>query len=141
MQIFSVPVSLPCSHTFCYECILKLFSPPTGKGSDKTYFQVEKCPLCRAPIRLELAPSLNLRNMSDTICDQERRQKIANDLIKLKKHSGCIRLGAHCSGKMCLRPKAVVPTKPVPVPHTPSIRSILPSPITQPNSFSSAAEF
>ncbi|KAJ3302936.1 hypothetical protein HDV03_004448 [Kappamyces sp. JEL0829] len=107
LQVFCVPISIPCSHSFCYDCLLQCFAPPTGKGSDKTFFQVEKCPLCRAAIRLELTPSLILRDMAETVLadDPERREKATTDLTRLKKHINCIRLGAHCSGRLCLRPR------------------------------------
>ena len=75
----------------------------------RTYFQVEKCPLCRCAIRLDLSPSLILRDLVEILLvdDIERREIIQRDMQKLQKHKNCIRLGAHCTGTMCLRPKAI----------------------------------
>jgi hypothetical protein len=38
-DIFDDPHSLPCQHTFCYECILGCFRVTNAM----------KCPLCKAP--------------------------------------------------------------------------------------------
>lgn len=128
LQVYSVPIVIPCSHSFCYECILKCFSPPTGKGSDRTFFQVEKCPICRGPIRLDMTPSLVLRDMADValVGDADRKEKIKVDLAKLKKHMGCIRLGAHCSGKMCLRPRSANKTSKTTQPPPVSLNPVNP---------------
>jgi hypothetical protein len=51
-----------------------------------------------------MTPSLALRDMANIFLkddDKERFEKMENDLLKLKRHFGCIRLGAHCTGSMC----------------------------------------
>ncbi|KAI8896982.1 hypothetical protein BC833DRAFT_595470 [Globomyces pollinis-pini] len=112
LNIYSIPITIPCGHSYCYRCILKCFSPPNRVESGKTYFNIEKCPLCRTPIRLDLTPSLGLRQMVEAIIpkldeklEKEFRTRIELDAIHLKIHSQCIRLGAHCGNQTCLRPK------------------------------------
>ena len=68
--------------------------------------------MCRSAIKLDLSPSVALRDMvsillkSDGNCaNQQRLAKIQEDMGFYKRHISCIRLGAHCSAKMCLRPK------------------------------------
>jgi hypothetical protein len=62
--------------------------------------------MCRSPIRLELIPSRSLRDLVDLLITcPEQKKRIAEDTEFLKRHSGCIRLGAHCSPRMCLRPR------------------------------------
>jgi hypothetical protein len=39
--------------------------------------------------------------------NDSRVEKTVEDYLFLKKHAGCIRLGAHCTPKMCLRPKVL----------------------------------
>jgi hypothetical protein len=58
-----------------------------------------------------MIPSIVLRDMANVILkddDADRFKKMEKDLLKLKRHIGCIRLGAHCSGRMCLRPRLAV---------------------------------
>ena len=62
--------------------------------------------MCRSAIKLELSPSVALRDMvSVLMIGTERMTKIEEDMGFYKRHIQCIRLGAHCTGKMCLRPK------------------------------------
>jgi hypothetical protein len=64
--------------------------------------------MCRAPIRLELFPSRPLRELVDQVVTcPDRKDQIEKDVQYLKRHSGCIRLGAHCTSKLCLRPASV----------------------------------
>ena len=67
--------------------------------------------------------------------DKDRYEKMEKDLIKLKRHLGCIRLGAHCSGRMCLRPRVVAKatSPPAPAPQTNSTESSSSLPASAPS--------
>jgi hypothetical protein len=68
--------------------------------------------------------------MADTVLhdDPERKEKVKDDLTKLKKHLNCIRLGAHCSGRLCLRPR-VTPKAPRPTPESALLSTTAPAEI------------
>lgn len=106
MQVYSIPISLPCSHVICYSCLMSgVFTAPSGKA-EKTYFAVEKCPHCRYSIKLDLVPSIPLRILANLFHSEERKREADVDLQRLKMHGKCIRLGAHCTERMCLRAKS-----------------------------------
>jgi hypothetical protein len=117
-DLFSVPVTVPCGHSYCLKCIIRCFSSPLGKGSDKTRFKVEKCPMCRASIKLELVPSIVIKDLVELYIKKTSSsfenhskwlEKTTEDYKFYRKHTNCIRLGAHCTSKMCLRPKIPIP--------------------------------
>ncbi|XP_048116036.1 zinc-binding protein A33-like [Alosa alosa] len=56
-NIFTDPVDLPCSHTFCQKCLLDLLQPSSGQ---------QPCPECSQPFSLkDLKPNSLLKNLVD----------------------------------------------------------------------------
>jgi hypothetical protein len=97
--------------------------------------------MCRGPIKLDLIPSITLRDMVTLLLAerpelQVRREKVMEDMEFYKRHVNCIRLGAHCSVKMCLRPKypgnknqSAEPPAPAPAPNQSEERPFPPVPL------------
>ena len=67
MEVLLDPVSTPCGHGFCLECLRKIEGRERGVG---------KCPMCRAPVPKELpTPSVIIRTMLEQQCPVAVRRR------------------------------------------------------------------
>lgn len=70
LEVFSVPVTLPCGHTFCRECLRLYFAA-----------RASKCPTCREELFCcILKPNVSLQSVCELYRKEELREAISTEL-------------------------------------------------------------